>query len=228
MGVGEGSVGEELEREGMSSSRNWDRAEFTLVVDMWTGIRTEWDKFERGRARRMYRTRYVDFWFHSFCLVRCTDLYRLRSMLYYRTKTPVATIFNVTRDRMSRANWGGTRPRVDHVGEWKSSTPHDSGHHPVLALLLNAAGFFTISVVNMQHRSVPSAHIPSPALIHTAPQHDVHRVRHPLLRFSNPPPILSVRSPHPLIPFIVQHPRTSFSQAKNTFHHSCRTHINEM
>jgi len=52
MGVGEGSVGEELEREGMS--RNWDRVEFTLVVDMWTGTRTETDKFERGRARKMF------------------------------------------------------------------------------------------------------------------------------------------------------------------------------
>ena len=35
-------MGEELEREGMS--RNWDRVEFTLVVDMWPGTRTEWNE----------------------------------------------------------------------------------------------------------------------------------------------------------------------------------------
>jgi len=116
-------VGEELEREGMSSSRNRDRVEFTLLVDMWTGIRTEWGKFERGRARRMFTafkalhcSRYVDFWFHSFCLVRCTDSYRLRSMLL----TPVATTFQcysrLDEQRESDArNWGGTRPRVDDV-----------------------------------------------------------------------------------------------------------------
>jgi len=51
-------VGEELERVGMSSSRNRDQVEFTFVANMWTltGIRSEWDKFERGHARRMFST----------------------------------------------------------------------------------------------------------------------------------------------------------------------------
>ena len=34
-------MGEELEREGMSSIRELSSQ---LVVDMWTGIRTEWDE----------------------------------------------------------------------------------------------------------------------------------------------------------------------------------------
>jgi len=61
--------------------------------------------------------------------------------------------------------------RVPHPMLCTSST--SSGYCPVPALVLNTAGLFTItsspiSVVNMQYRSVPSAHIPTPALIHTA------------------------------------------------------------
>jgi len=74
MGVGEGSVGEELESEVVSSSRNRnrDRVEFTLVANMWTGIRSEWDKFERGHARRMFSTAagVCRFSVYSFCLVQ--------------------------------------------------------------------------------------------------------------------------------------------------------------
>jgi len=134
---------------------------------------------ERGRFRRiftafkaLYRSRYVDFWLHSFCLVQCTDPYRFRWMLL----TPVATTSNVTRDWMSRGNWGGTRPRVDDVDEWKSSTPvHTSSGHCTCARRRWPLHHHLVTHLRCkQHRSVPSAHIPTPALIHTA-----HRVRDP-------------------------------------------------
>jgi len=142
---------------------------------------------ERGRVHRMftafkalYRSRYVDFLFHSFCLVRCTDLYRLRWMLL----TPVATTFQcysrLDEQRESYArNWGGTRPRVDDVDEWKSSTPnysvHTSSGHCTCAQRRWPLHHHLVTHLRCkQHCSVPSAHIPTPALMHTA-----HRVRDP-------------------------------------------------